>query len=245
VLRAYFDESGTTGGARIMTVVGVVATPARWKLLERAWRRMLKAEGIREFKAADCVAGENEFEGWSQRRRDAFRSALAREIDRRALVAVACGLVRKDFRAWVLDHSHKTSWARNAYMWCLRGALETLAYSAHRGRQRVAVVLDEGVGGQDKAIRHFRRAMEKDAELQAAFFGSFTTAASIEFAPLQAADLMAYELRHHAERKQGIPKRYASLSPAFHRLPIEGGVFDGESWEAIQRDLIRLRGEGC
>src|SRR3989442_14766969 len=99
VLRAYFDESGTNPGSRLVTMVGVLATPKRWRLLSRAWWAVLERHGVKgEFKADECVRGlAPPYNGWSPRERLAFRARLGSLIDEHAVYASVVSMLRADF----------------------------------------------------------------------------------------------------------------------------------------------------
>jgi hypothetical protein len=78
MLKAYFDESGMHGDAKITGVGGFVAKTDAWVALEEKWLKLLErirvetGKDIREFHACKCDAGEGEWFGIDRSIRDAY-----------------------------------------------------------------------------------------------------------------------------------------------------------------------------
>jgi hypothetical protein len=239
ILRAYFDESGTHVRSRVITIAGVVATPKRWVRLSRSWWDVLGRHGVRgEFKAAECVRGFKQYETWLPDRRDALRVALARLIDEHGLFAVGMSVPREEFEREVRDYTTSETPAYDPYIWCMRMCLETIALDPLRGSRRVACVFDAGHGGQIRAFDHFQAIRSKQRGWEKVYFASLNAAPSDEYPPLQAADLLAFELRCNADQHlHGTELERPNLAGVFKRLPIRTGYLSGAALAGFRRQL--------
>jgi hypothetical protein len=238
VLKGYFDESGTQPSKPVVTVAGVLFTPANLRRLSRWWRRHVRSAHIKEFKAAACTEGTGEFANWSENDRHALRLELARKIDTLATFAVAVTVIKRDFNDIIVPLVGFGSDFGDPYLWAMRTCLEDIAASEHRRGQRVACVFDEGYGKFPQAVEHFGR-VRRIHQLEGVFHSNFTTYASVNVPCLQAADLMAYEIRHHFEKTElGIPKRYPGLGDAFTRLDIDNNGFRADGLRQIRNNIL-------
>jgi hypothetical protein len=64
LFRAYFDESGTSGGSTITAIAGYVATKDAWASVEKLWREelaLLAERGVKTFHMHECIVGEGEY----------------------------------------------------------------------------------------------------------------------------------------------------------------------------------------
>jgi hypothetical protein len=243
VLRAYFDESGTQSRDRIITVAGIVATERRWRRLSVAWNDTLHRFGVvGEFKAAHCTRGTHQYESWPLPKCTALRVALARLINGHGLYAVGISISHDEFVDEVKRFSSPGTPAHDPYVWCMRTCLEVMAGEPTRKSRRIACVFDEGFGGQRVAFEHFKNVRRLQWESWGrVFYGSLNAAPSDEYPPLQAADLMVYELRHHTDSYvKGTPKDAASLAAVFAeppRMPITSGHMSRRHLAGVRREL--------
>src|SRR5438093_13725166 len=83
-LAAYFDESGTHNGSKVLTLCGVVSPVSQWERLGAAWQRLLEKERLPFFHAADCVGGYDLYEDWPEERRERVYSAFLSLVTRHA-----------------------------------------------------------------------------------------------------------------------------------------------------------------
>jgi hypothetical protein len=240
VLRAYFDESGTHARSRIVTVVGVVATPKKWRAFTRLWWQTLKVAGVKgEFKSDECVRGLGQYEGWPMGTRRQLRAQLGRLIDDHAIYASVVSMLRADFKAEIVPHATKGDLWEDPYPWCLRACLEYIAKTEKRAGRRVACVADEGHGYQSRFFEYFPKL--KQAKNWRQVFVSLTAAASEDYAPLQAAEWLVYEARHTTDQHvYGTPKRWGSLIQCFEKMEIEGGNFSGKSLRGLMENRRQL-----
>lgn len=65
MVEAYFDESGTHYGSPLLCVSGFIIEDVTAKILDSAWREMLKQYGLPYFHMVDCAQGVGVFKGLS------------------------------------------------------------------------------------------------------------------------------------------------------------------------------------
>ena len=70
VLTAYFDDSGTHAGSKVVLWAGFLAPEHRWLALDEEWRALLTKWKISAFHMSHCMALDGEFEGWREAERD-------------------------------------------------------------------------------------------------------------------------------------------------------------------------------
>jgi hypothetical protein len=237
VLHAYFDECGTDGRSRLVTVVGILATPKRWRLLSGEWWRVLHESGVQgEYKAAHCVLGDEQYATWPEYRRRRLRLQLGKLIDEHAVYAVTVSMLRDEFEAAIFHYARKGHLWRDPYPWALRSCLEFIAKASARGNQRVACVVDEGHGAQKRFFSEFP-SLKRTKGWDRVFI-SLTSAPSHRYAPLQAADWLVYECHHHTDRGvYGIQKRYEGMLNRFRKIEIDGGYYMREKLAAFMRGI--------
>jgi hypothetical protein len=108
MITAYFDDSGThTGGksgpSDIVLVAGIFGTEARMANLDRNWKRHLdspicgRKDRITRFHAYDCFQSTGEFERWTRTETDYFRHQLRMVIIDSDVAAYGFACFRKDY----------------------------------------------------------------------------------------------------------------------------------------------------
>lgn len=198
MLTAYFDESGHARDPRacIVGIAGLVAPARRWETFESDWRLLLSKHTVSEFHMKDFAHSRGEFRKWSEFKRRGFLQAALDVIVSTKAAPLGCMVDLHAFRQ--LDERAQRAFRDPYYMalqFCLQASLD------YAKREPVT----------DKINIVFDRAEEflKSAgTLTEAFInhdplghrvGSYGFAKTSEMVPLQAADLVAYELAHRLE----------------------------------------------
>jgi hypothetical protein len=108
MITAYFDDSGThTGGKRgpsdIVLVAGLFGTEGRMDGLDYYWRKHLASPlcgqkgRLNRFHASDCYHSMGEFTGWTRTETDYFRHQLRTAIIESGVAAYGMACARKDW----------------------------------------------------------------------------------------------------------------------------------------------------
>ena len=103
MISAYFDDSGTHERSDIVLVAGIFGTEARMNCLDRNWKQLLDSplDGFKEklgrFHAYDCFQSIGEFTGWTRTETDYFRHQLRTVIVEADVAAYGVACSRKDY----------------------------------------------------------------------------------------------------------------------------------------------------
>ncbi len=190
MLRAYFDESGdpTNPGAHAFSVGGCMAPLEYWEAFETEWRQALDDEGLSWFHMTDFENYRREFSGWDERRHRDFLQRLLTIIDRSVQVHVGAA---KILCSDIADPDWPTTY-RNTYyncvQVCVHGALREASYLPPE--EKVRLVFAHHPQISPVVLEACNEALREGFSR----LGSITQARVREVLPLQAADLVAYEL---------------------------------------------------
>src|SRR5208282_410852 len=204
VLIAYMDESGTHDeagiepGADVAAVAGYISTHKGWVRFQKHWRKVLRRYGIHAMHMRDYAHYQGEFAGWSEDRRRSLMIALIAVIDECKLFALGGVVSVKEYAAILPD------WAKaeikHPFYFAVAVMLKSLAqWSADLPGGRIDFVFDRKEGFQSVTQQMFDMLREFHP-VHAERLGELNFRASAVFRPLQAADLLVYEVRLHASK---------------------------------------------
>ncbi|MGA7806518.1 MAG: DUF3800 domain-containing protein, partial [Bradyrhizobium sp.] len=103
MITAYFDDSGTHEPSDIVLVAGIFGTEGRMDSLDRNWKRHLdlplcgRKDPLSRFHAYDCYQSVGEFRGWTRTETDYFRHQLRTVIIESEVAAYGIACSRKDY----------------------------------------------------------------------------------------------------------------------------------------------------
>jgi hypothetical protein len=228
MLKAYFDESGHSSapGYRPFAVGGCVAPLERWEIFEEEWKRILARFDVKCFHATDLAAYQGEFRDWNDARRKEFMGILVGLV--RQYVARPVGAVLPLVAYRRLTEEQQAGLVDPYYI-CLQVCLEGAALEAASlpEEERVEVVFARAPGLVGKAADLFETFRGGGHPLGGRL-GSISFASPADVIPLQAADLVAYELGKSIE---GVKERWPmeelkKMNPYFQYLPY-GRILEG------------------
>ena len=239
MLTACFDASGSDHDQSALVVAGFVSSANDWMDFEKEWVPRLAQDGIKYFRMAEFAHSRAQFEGWETqepRRRSLFADLLD-IISRHAYRKFGCGISIKNWSS-LISPKNITEFRINAY--CIAGMVSTDSVDSWALRERIAmpieVVFEDGDLGKgtlqnylsprkpDPLFRPKNDTLRKDGMVVPAFV------------PLQAADLLAYELFvgiRNYENSVDRPARYGLEH--FYKMP-------GEIKYLQPKDLSNLDG---
>jgi hypothetical protein len=197
VLHGYFDESGTHGGSRAISVAGYLSTADRWLTFEQEWKAALNAYGLESFHMTDFVARKEEFASWEDAERSERLANLIAIINRNVVASVAFALPMRDYYSiFSKTAKHYTGGAYGlAAVSCFMDA--SSAVQTEHPNAKIAYVFERGVKGRGQVMKVFDHACDSP-ELRASHrLLSLKYEDKRDFVALQAADILAYELYRH------------------------------------------------
>jgi len=234
---AYFDESGTHKGSAAVALAGYLSTTEGWEAFDHQWKPVLKKYGIEFFHMADFAQRQGQFRGWSEDRRRECLRELHDIICGNAIASVGYGLSRAAYDAIVCAKADdfmggpygllaSTLLIDFSGLLRLLGVRSLIAYRFESGAEgigQVASVFDHNLASPGHSA--FHRLL------------SFGIENKRKFTPLQAADILAYELYKQLPRQLGVdprPRRLFPL-PSLARVPHYWGYVTEHNLRTINR----------
>jgi hypothetical protein len=193
---ANFDESGHSRDTAFVTMAGLVAHEESWLRLEPKWKKALKAYGLSQWHTIDYANSLNEYSTWKgyeEKRRGAYGEfvGLIEELDG---VPLGATVSMPDWNQ--LSDAAKRSLVDPYYLLlqaCLHRASEYRIGMS--GGNKLRVIFDDNqefTGRIPKIYQLLRQELPFGDQLLAS--PGFASAASS--AQMQAADIVAFEVRH-------------------------------------------------
>jgi len=221
---AYFDESGTHGSP-ILTLAGYIATVEQWAHFAREWDEILKQESLTHFHMSKFEARQGEFRGWDNDRRLGVQKRLIGIIKRRVNIGIFCAVNLAAYDEMV------TEWRRkpfgSPYNFCVKMCLSIISFWAqeYEREEPIAYVIEHGAGYNHEIDKSFSAVFAREEMRKFFRLGSLTFADKKQALPLQAADLLAYEVwkdssnefLNENDQKRPQRKSFVSLLEKLHR----------------------------
>jgi hypothetical protein len=232
ILTAYFDESGTHAGSEVVAVAGYLSTPPRWISFEAQWREALAEYGIGLFHMSDFAVRAPPFNTWTEERRRACFMRLVEIINRNVEYSVGTTISTGMFDE-VFPPKAK-EWCGGPYGLVARSIFMTVGeiVREHYPDHWIRYVFESGAAGAGQVLKGFLdnyRSPEQQNHLRLCGL-SFEDKRC--FLPLQAADILAYELYLDLPRQVGAVARPIR---SFHLGPLAAVPHD---WGYLNRDWL-------
>lgn len=204
-IAAYFDESGTHAGSEAVAVAGYLATPEEWESFEVEWRAALAEWGLDYFHMSKFANRIGEYASWTEDDRRERFVRLVNITNKHVLgsVGTVIPLALYDATFSVGGPARaKTGGPYGLAAFCNMMSVADLVRDL-RGEPSVAYVLESGAVGRHQITKLLLDNMN-DPESQKQFrLLSLAFQDKRQFVPLQAADILAYELYLHLPRQLG------------------------------------------
>jgi hypothetical protein len=202
----YFDDSGTDSGTPVAVAACYVAKKTQWDEFVRNWDRVSAEEGFEMFHMAEFVAkpemGHEPFCHLDNEKKNRVYAKLASIINTRVHKGFAIAVPKKPFDEYIFEEFKQ--YAENHYIWaakCVMGLLDIW-------RQRYSItdpmqyVFESGSLGQhqlesiwDNILKHPGSEKKYGLVKDGVQFQSKKL-----FKPLQAADILAWQMQNHMRR---------------------------------------------
>lgn len=237
VMEAYFDESGIHDGSLVCVVAGVIADALVWKEFTADWQRLLEGAQIRAFHATDCANGAGEFKSWDPARRTSFYNDAVQLILVRRIRGFAV-LVPTEGYTKAFSGSPGKSVFPQPYLIGFRQVIDKACELTESEGQDSIVSLTF-----ELATRQQGRARELADFLMtyATSWEHFDRASKIAWAtksiaPLQVADVFAYEVYRYVTK----PSQFSPRTPFVRKWPL---IVSVESWSKDDLEMLARMAE--
>jgi hypothetical protein len=250
MITAYFDDSGThTGGKRgasqVVLVAGIFGTEARMANLERNWKEHLDhpIDGLKgrlnRFHMVDCNESRGEFTGWSRTETDYFCQQLREVIIESEVAAYGCAVARRDWDELVSGDVR--AFLGDAEGYCISQCfVRALRWAQDNSFDpQMTFVFDNRTPEIERRGRTIGDAFARQSEqLAPPIIAGTTFLNSTAVVPLQAADMLAWEIYQHAREilsndGQITQPSRMSLRQLGQRMPLNTQIAQRHSIERI------------
>lgn len=92
---ARLDESGTDGTSSYTILAGSVATVEQWEIIEKKWADRLEVNNVSAYHAKEFNNREGDFKGWSDFKRNRFKSSLLKILNNNTVCQAAIAVDQK------------------------------------------------------------------------------------------------------------------------------------------------------
>jgi hypothetical protein len=206
-LHGYFDESGTHDSSQAIAVAGYISSAEQWELFSAEWHLALDEWGLDFFHMTDFANRAQKYSSWTDQERRIRFSRLASIIRRHTIASVSIGFLRQSFN--LLFDKQTKRFVGGPY-----GAASAMLFTDVATRMtplypsaRYAYVFESGGPGHGEVLAAFD-ANNQDSERREHFkLLSLRFENKRYFAPLQAADILAYEQYKHLPTAAGLESR--------------------------------------
>ncbi len=232
ILTGYFDESGTHVGSGAVSVAGYLSTPYRWVRFEEQWRAALEEFSIEFFHMADFANHAPPYDTWTEEKRRAQFARLVQIINQNAEFSVGNVVPTALFDE--IFSPHAKTYLGGEYG---LAAISTFMSVGKIMRERypdqwVGYVFESGARGAGQVLKVFQDNEQRADQKRELRLLSLRFEDKRQFLPLQAADILAYELYVHLPRQLGTNRRNPRR---FHLEPLAAIPKD---WGHIERPLM-------
>ncbi|HEX7332610.1 MAG TPA: DUF3800 domain-containing protein [Pyrinomonadaceae bacterium] len=210
------DETGHSQDEkqRFNGMAGIVAPLEHWAEFERKWYKTLKDFKIPHFHMKDFASSEladystkskNPFKGWSRIKKEKLFQKLLKHMETTYIYPLGSSLCMEDFRS--LTPKQRALFDDPYYM----GFVAVLAYvggfldkAGAASSERAAIVFSDQVQFRHRALEFFEKAIGDEEFIKRRIDPpSFRDMRKV--LPLQAADIVAYEMYKEHERQRYRP----------------------------------------
>lgn len=213
-VRGYMDETGHSSDQkqRFNGMAGLIAPASHWRDLQRKWKETLDAFKISHFhmtefenseRARNSTRSKNIFKNWSAIKKEKLYAKLLRIIETTHSFPVGSIISMDDFRS--LSEKQRELFDDPYYL----GFANVLAYvdfflkeTGSAPEVKAAIIFSDQVEFRYRALQYYETAYSKEltSRIKPPVFDNMR-----DLAPLQAADIIAFEFYKECERRRYRP----------------------------------------
>jgi hypothetical protein len=203
MFQAFFDESGSETGDKILVVAGYIHDAATWAFFADDWKlRLDKPPTIEYFHMVEAQNLRDQFSGWTPSERDAKIDAFASLIEKYQPWSIACSISQSDHNRIVKPVAPYD--LRQPFVSCYLGLIIKLAqlHTSMRLNLPTDLIFDEREVTPHEADFFYEGAKSRISDpIMLSLLGNTPIFRDDKKVPaLQAADLLAWHLRRQKER---------------------------------------------
>jgi len=239
MLVTYLDESGHSGDSRIVSMGGIVGTHLVMEQLGERWKQMLLRHSVDVFHMSELEGSLGEFAGWDKDRREALLADVMNCFNDLFFCFIGMSTIVDQYRSLpgVAQDMLADPWFI-CFQTCVHFVSTMLMWqkSDPSPNEKIAFFHDQQAEYQSRAASAFQFIKEKATSGNR--IGTCTPASKKDIIQLQAADLVAYEVRkliENARYSPSVPMRWPMRQIQKHAcqfcymdfsnkvLPLDGG----------------------
>ena len=211
----YFDESGHSSGTEFFSLAAFVSNKLEWKKFDKQWRKALKQNDAPYLHMREFAHFRGPFTSWSEEQRRSLLSGCVTAINSINAIAVGAVMSVEDFNA--LDSESQIK-LQDPFFCCFQEVVRCVALNAvlEQENLKAHMVFSQQDGFRSKAITLWDE-MTRHSDIRT-HLGSLKFINMRDVPALQAADLLAYELRHFYNLRKTNPR--ATARWAFREIVI-------------------------
>ena len=216
VLHGYFDESGTHADSDSIVLAGFLSTAHQWERFETDWNKALTEYELPFFHMTDFAVKAGVYADWTEHVRRARLAHLMRIIDNSTIRSYGVSLSKKIF-----EGAFSTSAQRfidSPYSFASKCCFLLVASDLREMGSEVWAthVLEDGARGKGEVLAAYEALTEIPDGKASTRILSLRFEDKRNFVPLQAADILAYELYKEHPNQTG--QRDSQQRMPFHLL---------------------------
>lgn len=192
----YFDESGTHKGSRVLAMAGYWFDADQARKFSRDWAKELARFGLPAAHQTDCALGFGVYKGMLKSRRVEVQKSLIEHIKRRSKFSFAVCVGKSVYDEIMQGVVGAPSAYTFLLLLCVNKIREDIEFNKYVGR--VAYFFESGhadASEANKFMNHMAQFNPNPYRYAAHAFADKQIAL-----PLQAADMMVWQVRHYFER---------------------------------------------
>lgn len=204
---AYFDESGTHPGSEYVVVAGFVANEPAWLEFSAEWQVALDSYDLEFFHMSDFENRQGPYRFWCEDERKERLNQLLDIIHKHVFQSIGCIVLKKSFDSIMSPQARII--CGDAYglasLACFRNLGDTAKNPKIDGV--MDYIMERGAMGSTALLHIWREGAKDPKWMENNRIHSLDFRDKRAFLPLQAADILAYELYKHASRRFGQESR--------------------------------------
>lgn len=206
----YFDESGLDAHSKTFWVAGYVQHFRDWPSFSFDWNRALRSRGVAAFHMMDLVGRRANFDGWSDAQAVDLMDELVSIINSSDVLGFGAGLVKDDYErviargTFLEEVGLKPEWWRKPYLLAFQQCIVEAVLKATDlpKSEKITFIFDRQAEFAARSKAVFAEMSDEGLWPSGDRLGGVHFESKDDRTPLQAADLLAYELRKFTDDKR-------------------------------------------